>query len=65
MKSVINEDGSYKEEYINTIYLYGNVEEEEASFLYNKDNFIIKGATLTPDRTDCYLTIYLNGIMID
>lgn len=65
MKSVMNEDGSYTEEFINTVYLYGNVEEEEASFLYNKDNFIIKGVTLTPDRTDCYLTIYLNGFMID
>ena len=65
MKNVINEDGSYTEEFINTVYLYGNVEEEETSFLFTKDKFIIKGTTLTPDRSDCYLTIYLNGFMSD
>lgn len=51
--------------YIPIKYLYGNVEEEEIHRIFREGKFEIFGATRTPDRSDCYLTIYLNGFIND
>lgn len=46
--------------------LYNNMEEDEASLIpQEKLDIEICGTTLTPDRSDCYITIYLNGRMKD
>lgn len=55
------------ENFLKNVYLYENPEEEEAGLIPKPGELKITllGTTLTPDRSDCYMTIYLNGRMID
>lgn len=49
--------------YITIRYLNGNVNEEEISPLFRNGEFEIWGVTMTPDLSDAYLSIFLNGMM--
>ena len=55
------------ENFLKNVYLYENPEEEEAGLIPEPGELKIEllGVTLTPDRNDCYMTIYLNGRMIN
>lgn len=46
-------------------YLNGNVNEEEISPLLRVNEFEIWGVTMTPDLSDAYFTIYLDGMLKD
>lgn len=52
------------EEYAKILYYQDNVEEEETSPLYRNGLFEIWGVTRTIDKSDYYVTVFLNAYML-